>query len=118
MTYTYVYQNYKYVHGDVSLNFDAAEFHGSTRTSQYPVLTNEIDSAVIGSDPSTLTLKGRFLPSDFDAVRMYISDNTGKVIQSFTLNGVKYSDMVLLKGSAVMDISHVLGDMVLIFQSV
>lgn len=106
---------YEFVHGSNSFLFDSVEYECGTQVSQYTVMTNGLDSAVNGKIPPKITLKGRFLKSDFDGIKSYINENSGNIIESFTIDGKEYNSMVLLKGNAVLESSSLIGKTTLIF---
>ncbi|MDE6149219.1 MAG: hypothetical protein K2F81_03870 [Ruminococcus sp.] len=117
MVYSFNNQRYVYTHGDTVLNFEHVEFKRGTKLSEYPIIGSRIDVAIEGSTPRQLTLSGRFLIKDFDAVNTYIKSNTGQVISSFKLNDTAYSGMILVDGRTELDASKVFGEMVLILRS-
>lgn len=118
MVYSFNNQRYIYTHNSTVLSFEQVEFKRVTKISEYPVIGSRIDVAIEGSSPRQLTLKGRFLVKDFDAINSYIKSNTGQVISSFKLNDTAYSGMILTEGRTKLDACEVFGEMIFIFKSV
>lgn len=110
-------QKYTLAFEGVTLFIDSAEFNCGTQISKYTVLDKRIDVAIEGATPKKLTIKGRFLPSDFSKINSCITSNTGQVIPHLILNNYTYVGMILIEGKAEINASEVFGNMVLVFQS-
>ena len=113
-----LYANLKYhfVHGSFKFLFDSMSVDGGTQVSKYPVMTNGLSYAINGKVPYLLTLKGRFMRDDFDAIMEYINDNSGSVISGFNVDSIKFTSMVLTKGSAVLGKESFMGEITLVFE--
>lgn len=109
---------YEYIQGGKRLFFDSIEYECATQVSQYTVMANGLHSAVNGTVPEKITLRGRFLKDDFNDIAAYFYNNSGKILTNCVINGALYNQMVLIKGSAKLGSSEYIGEMVMVLQEV
>ena len=115
---TSVMPKYVYTHDAFTCAFDSFEYECGTKISEYEILTNNLSYAVNGDILPKITLKGRFLSDDYLELEDYISENTGNIIQTISINGKEYYKMVLLKATAFLPAAGNIGEMTFILQKV